>query len=68
MRTIRFENGKQAEVFNIIINNSVENEWFLKSHEKENFITIDEANLDKVLAGEEYETYKKPVQKLTFRF
>lgn len=67
-RAIRFENGKQAEIFNIIINNSVENEWFLKSHEKEKFVTIDEANLDKVLAGEEYQEYRKPIQKLSFRF
>ena len=67
-RAIRFEPGKEAEIFNIIINNTVENEWFLKSHEKEKFITIDESNLDKVLAKEEYEEYKKPIQKLSFRF
>ena len=67
-RTLRFEKYKVAEVFNIVINNSVELEWFKKSHEGTNYITIDEANLYKVLNNEEYETYKKPVPKLIFRF
>lgn len=67
-RVIRLEPGKQAEIFNIIINNTAETKWFANAHEKSKFVTIDESNLDKVLAGEEYETYKKPVQKLTFRF
>ena len=52
----------------IVINNTVENEWFIKSHENEKFITVDEANLDKILAGEEYNTYQKPIPKLSFRF
>lgn len=67
-RAIRFEPGKTAEIFNIIINNTAENEWFLNSHANEKFTTIDEANLYKVLAGEECEEYKKPIQKLSFRF
>lgn len=67
-RAIRFEPGKEAEIFNIVINNTVENEWFVKSHENEKFTTVDEANLDKILAGEEYNTYQKPIPKLSFRF
>jgi len=67
-RAIRFEHGKEAEIFNIIINNTVENEWFLSSHKGENFVTIDETNLYKVLAKEEFEEYKKPIQKLSYRF
>ena len=67
-RAIRFEEGKNAEIFNIIINNTVENEWFLNSHKGEQYITIDEANLDRVLNNESFDTYKKPVQKLIFRF
>ena len=67
-RTIRFEPGKTAEIFNLIINNTVETEWFKKSHQNEKYITIDEANLNKILNNESYETYKKPIQKLVFRF
>lgn len=72
-RAIRFSPGKHAEIFNLIINGTVENEWFNKSHETTNshydpYITIDENNLDKVLKGEDYSTYKKPIQKINFRF
>lgn len=67
-RAIRFEEGKVAEIFNIIINNTVENEWFLRSHEGSRYTTIDEFNLNKVLNNESFETYRKPVPKLTFRF
>lgn len=69
-RAIRLNpnSDKPAEIFNIIINNTVESKWFLNSHQNDKFITIDEANLERVLRGEEYNTYKKPVQKLDFRF
>lgn len=67
-RAIRFEQDKVAEVFNIIINNTAENEWFVKAHQGEQYVTIDEANLDKVLNNESFEEYKKPIQKLVFRF
>jgi len=67
-RAIRFEGDKNAEVFNIIINDTVECEWFLNSHKDEQYITIDEANLEKVLNNEPFDTYKKPIQKLVFRF
>lgn len=67
-RIIRAEEGKEAEMFNIIINNTAEVEWFKKSHKNAEYITIDEENLKKVLLGKEYSEYKKPVPKLSFRF
>lgn len=68
-RAIRKEGSKISEIFTFVINDTVENEWFNKSHEKETkIITIDEANLLKVLKGEEFETYKRPTKKFTFRF
>ena len=67
-RAIRFKPDKTAEIFNIIINNTVENEWFSNAHKGEQYITIDEANLDRILNNESFETYKKPIQKLIFRF
>lgn len=67
-RAIRFSPGKHAEIFNLIINGTVENEWFNNSHEGSPYVTIDEDNLDRVLKGKEYFEYKKPIPKISFRF
>lgn len=67
-RVCRFEEGKQAEIFNLIIADTVETEWFRKSHAKTDFITIDEAGLDAVLRGEDPKPYKKKIKDFTFRF
>lgn len=67
-RIIRFEEGKEAEMFNIVINNTAEVTWFKNSHKNSNYITIDEQNLKKILNNEEYSEYTKPVPKLSFRF
>ena len=67
-RVIRFEDNKNAEIFNIVINHSVETEWFKKSHSINPYVVIDENNLDNVLKGLPYEPYKKPIQNLMFRF
>lgn len=67
-RAIRFEEGKNAEIFNIVINNTVECEWFKNSHKGDKYITIDEKGLEQVLKGEEPTEYKKPVQRFTFRY
>lgn len=67
-RVIRKESDKYAEMFTLVIENTVECEWYKKSHEGMNYVTIDEENLLKVLKGEPYETYKKRVQNFTYRF
>ena len=67
-RAIRFEPDKIAEIFNIVINNTVELEWFRKSHSGDKYVIIDENGLDKVLNYEEPEEYKKAVPKFGFRF
>lgn len=67
-RTIRFEEGKVAEIFNIIINQTVETKWFQSSHAKQPYITIDEEGLDAVLRGEEPKIYHKPIKNFTFRY
>lgn len=68
-RVIRKEEPtKYAEMFTIVIENTVECEWYKKSHEGVNYITIDEENLMKVLRGEPYEPYKKKIQNFTYRF
>lgn len=67
-RVIRREEGKQAEVFNLIIRGTVEDKWFTESHKNDPIIAIDEDALDKILRGEEYKPdMSKPAQ-FTFRF
>lgn len=67
-RVIRYSPGKKAEIFNIVINNTVETRWFEESHKNLNYITIDEEGLEDVLAGREPKPYKKKIDNLTFRF
>ena len=67
-RAIRKEGDKIAELFTFVINDTVETEWFKQSHGDTEVISIDANNLIKVLKGEPYETYKRPVSKFTFRF
>lgn len=67
-RVIRFEEGKQAEIFNLVIKDSVEQEWFKNSHKNSSYITIDEDGLNEVLNGKEPEPYVKKVKDFTFRF
>lgn len=67
-RVIRYEQGKQAEIFNLIINNTVETKWFESSHPDGNYKVIDEVGLDKVLRGEDPGEYVRPAAKFVFRF
>lgn len=67
-RVIRKEEGKVAEIFNIVLNSTVELEWFKNSHDKNSYITIGETGLEQVLRGEDPDLYKRPLQKLSFRF
>lgn len=67
-RVVRFEPGKVAEVFTIVINNTQETKWYRDSHPDGNYTIIDEKGLDDVLNGRTPQPYTKPIQKLTFRF
>lgn len=67
-RVIRKEENKEAEVFYIVINNTVEVSWFLKSHQNQPFTTIDEEGLEAVLEGKEPKPYNKPLKNTQFRF
>lgn len=53
-RTIRFEPGKQAEIFTLIIRNSVEEKWLANSTDS-SYIVINEQQLEKVLNNEPLE-------------
>ena len=67
-RVIRFEPGKQAEIFNLIIDNTVETKWFENSHAPGTYKIISEEGLDKVLKGEDPGEYYKRPAKFMFRF
>lgn len=67
-RVVRLSKNKTAEFFTLVINNTVETEWMKKSRIDDNFEIIDVNNLMKVLKGEPYETYKRNLQKFTFRY
>ncbi len=67
-RVIRKENDKQAEVFYLIINDTVETKWFSASHENQPYTTIDEEGLEAVLKGREPKPYVKRIKDFTFRY
>lgn len=67
-RVIRFVQGKQAEIFTIVINNTQETKWYETSHSNSKYITIDEKGLEDVLAGKEPQPYVRPIKQWTFRF
>lgn len=68
-RVIRLDKeDKKAEIFNLIINNTVETSWFKKAHPDGNYITIDEEGLDAVLKGEIPNEYKKKIKDYHFRY
>lgn len=68
-RAIRQYGNKQAEIFYIIINQTIETSWFKNSHKSDqNYLTIDEHGLEQVLNGEQPELYKQKIKEITFRF
>jgi superfamily II DNA or RNA helicase len=67
-RVVRKEGSKYAEMFTLVMENTVEEEWFRKSHPKGDYVTIDVENLIKMLKGESWSPYKKKLQNYTYRF
>ena len=68
-RTVRKEGDKIAEVFYIIIKDTVETTWAKNSHKTDkNYITIDEQGLEQVLRGEQPGAIKQKPRELVFRF
>ena len=67
-RVARKEGNKEAEIFTLVIDETVENEWYKKSNDSTNVITIDEEGLTEVLAGREPKPYVKRIKDFTFRY
>ena len=67
-RVVRKEGSKYSEMFTLVMENTVEQEWFKKSHPKGDYVTIDVENLLLMLQGESWSPYKKKIQNYTYRF
>ena len=68
-RTVRKENDKIAEVFYLVIKDTVESKWVKNNHKTDkNYITIDEKGLEQVLNGNTPTPYNKPIGQIMFRF
>lgn len=68
-RTVRKEGDKIAEVFYIVIKDTVEESWVKNNHKVDkNYITIDENGLNQLLEGKQPEPYRKKLGELVFRF
>jgi superfamily II DNA or RNA helicase len=68
-RVIRYEEGKVAEIFVLVLNNTVEQQWFKKSQEGQKFIEINESELQTVLDNEPIDKKVQVQEKVNvFRF
>lgn len=67
-RVARKEGDKKAEIFTLVLDQTVETEWFKRSNSSASVITIDEKGLDDVLAGKEPRPYVKHIKDFTFRY
>ena len=67
-RAVRFEPGKVAEIFTLVLKGTQDVTWFANSKTSK-VITINEDQLDDVLAGKNIETRERNyVENLEFRF
>lgn len=53
MRVIRYEEGKEAEIFTLVIRHTNEEAWYNTSTVNKSYIEISEDELDDILAGRE---------------
>lgn len=68
-RTVRAEEGKIAEVFTLVMKDTIENTWFNNAAKGQSFITIDEKQLNDILENKEISIRpKKGIVDLDHRF
>jgi superfamily II DNA or RNA helicase len=66
-RVIRKEGDKEAEIFNIVIQDTIEEAWFVNSHKHSAYTNISEEGLHAVLNGQPPPIYRKN-RNFLFRF
>jgi hypothetical protein len=69
-RVIRYEEGKEAEIFTLVIAQTNEENWFNTSSAGKSYIEITEAELEEVLAGKGTDNMEREAVEsdLLFRF
>lgn len=68
-RIVRYQEGKEAEFFTLLLKDTVEIDWWRRSvGQNSRCELIDEENLMKVLRHEPYELYKEPLKQFVTRF
>lgn len=69
-RVIRYEEGKEAEIFTLVIKGTMEEGWYNNSTAGKNYIEITESELDEILLGKESENIEKVGKEvgMMFRF
>ena len=69
-RVIRYEKGKEAEIFTLVIKDTNEEGWYTTSTAGKNYIEITEEELDDILLGKESENIEQEGKEVgqMFRF
>jgi len=69
-RVIRYDEGKEAEIFTLVIKGTMEEGWYQTSTAGKNYIEISESELDEVLLGKESENLVQEAKEVDqlFRF
>lgn len=67
-RIIRAEENKKAELFVLVIKETVEDKWFESAFGNKDYEVIDEEQLNNVLQYKEYITMAKKESKFSYRF
>lgn len=69
-RVIRYEEGKNAEIFTLVIKGTMEEGWYNTSTAGKNYIEISESELDDILNGREVDAIEREAKEvpLMFRF
>lgn len=67
---IRYESGKKAEIFTLVIKGTMEESWFNNSSAENQYIELSEQELDEVLDGFESTNLVQEAKEtdLLFRF
>lgn len=67
-RAIRFEEGKNAEIFTLVLNNTQECKWYNKSTEGLSYIELSEQELDEVLNYKSLDNKHEKIQEKEYSF
>lgn len=69
-RVIRYEEGKSAEIFTLVIRGTMEEGWYNTSTAGKNYIEINEEELDDILNGKDVNNLEKEAKEadIMFRF